>query len=261
MTSSKCRPRTVPVVFGSRYTLPNLFNRICNRTGSTTFITSERLNYSSARDAEETSDKRPSYLWRYVIRPFVRSYGESSNETLSPFMILIRLRRSLPAIVASTLGPDSSSIANIPALNFSTTLPNTSIASSFGKLFFFPSCLIWITFRDLVAIVFGTAHHDHRCRCLDIRWRPIHPSDAFKAENSCENIFHFAFLLNLLKVNRGRIGQWRLGRSIERCQNVNKLQLHSEGNMEWPPYVLPGLYKRALARRLALAFDNHKDSA
>jgi hypothetical protein len=79
-----------------------------------------------------------AYLWRYVILPFVRSYGESSNETLSPFMILIRLRRSLPAIVASTFGPDSSSIENIPALNFSTTLPNTSIESSFGKCSSFP---------------------------------------------------------------------------------------------------------------------------
>jgi len=48
-------------------------------------------------------------------------------------MILIRLRRSLPAIVASTGRPASSSIENIPALNFSTTLPITSIASSFGK--------------------------------------------------------------------------------------------------------------------------------
>jgi hypothetical protein len=73
------------------------------------------------------------YLWRYVILPFVRSYGETSNETLSPFMILIRLRRSRPAIVARTFGPDSSSTENIPALNFSTTLPATSIESSFDK--------------------------------------------------------------------------------------------------------------------------------
>src|SRR5712691_9178857 len=44
-----------------------------------------------------------AYLCRYVIRPFVKSYGDISNETLSPFMILIRLRRSLPAIVANTV--------------------------------------------------------------------------------------------------------------------------------------------------------------
>jgi hypothetical protein len=36
-------------------------------------------------------------------------------------------------MVASTARPASSSTENIPALNFSTTLPITSIASSFGK--------------------------------------------------------------------------------------------------------------------------------
>src|SRR5580698_10491675 len=76
------------------------------------------------------------------MRPLVRSYGESSSETRSPFMILIRFRRSLPAMVASTFGPDSSSIENIPALNFSTTLPVTSIASSFGKFSSFPLSLV-----------------------------------------------------------------------------------------------------------------------
>ena len=39
-------------------------------------------------------------------------------------------------MVASTVLPASSSIENIPALNFSTTLPNTSIASSLGKFVF-----------------------------------------------------------------------------------------------------------------------------
>src|SRR5579871_829638 len=48
-------------------------------------------------------------------------------------MILIRLRRSLPAMAASTVFPASSSTENIPALNFSTTFPVTSILSSFGK--------------------------------------------------------------------------------------------------------------------------------
>jgi hypothetical protein len=36
-------------------------------------------------------------------------------------------------MVASTVLPTSSSMENIPALNFSTTLPITSIESSFGK--------------------------------------------------------------------------------------------------------------------------------
>src|SRR5579871_4692731 len=71
------------------------------------------------------------------MRPFVRSYGDISTETLSLFMILMRLRRSLPAIVARTVFPTSSSIENIPALNFSITLPITSIASSFGNLFLY----------------------------------------------------------------------------------------------------------------------------
>lgn len=74
------------------------------------------------------------YLCRYVIRPRVKSYGESSRDTRSPFMTLIRFRRSLPAMVASTVVPTSSSIENIPALNFSTTFPVTSIASSLGKV-------------------------------------------------------------------------------------------------------------------------------
>jgi hypothetical protein len=80
-----------------------------------------------------------NHLCRYVIRPFVKSYGDSSSETLSPFMILMRFRRSLPAIVARTVfpKPKSSSMENIPALNFSTTLPMTSIASSFGKFFLY----------------------------------------------------------------------------------------------------------------------------
>ena len=51
-------------------------------------------------------------------------------------MILIRLRLSFPAIVARTVLPASSSIENIPALNFSTTLPIISIASSLAKRIF-----------------------------------------------------------------------------------------------------------------------------
>src|ERR1700691_3418584 len=68
-------------------------------------------------------------------------------------MILIRLRRSLPAIVASTVLPASSSIENIPALNFSTTLPSTSIASSLGKLFQPFLNLIGSLSREFLAIV------------------------------------------------------------------------------------------------------------
>src|SRR5581483_1301235 len=76
------------------------------------------------------------------MRPLVRSYGESSSDTRSPFITLIRFRRSLPAMVASTDRPASSSTANMPALNFSVTLPITSIASSFGKLFLCSSFML-----------------------------------------------------------------------------------------------------------------------
>jgi hypothetical protein len=51
-------------------------------------------------------------------------------------------------MVASTVFPASSSIENIPALNFSTTFPNTSMESSLGKL-----CPLFCGPLDLVAIV------------------------------------------------------------------------------------------------------------
>jgi hypothetical protein len=44
-------------------------------------------------------------------------------------------------MVASTGLPASSSTVNIPALNFSTTFPITSIQSSFDKFFSSPCCL------------------------------------------------------------------------------------------------------------------------
>lgn len=88
------------------------------------------------RTAVAGNSRGGNHLCRYVIRPLVKSYGDSSRETLSPFMILMRFRRSLPAIVARTVRPRSSSMENIPALNFSTTFPMTSIASSFGTLIF-----------------------------------------------------------------------------------------------------------------------------
>src|SRR5687768_3825779 len=54
-------------------------------------------------------------------------------------------------MVARTVLPASSSMENIPALNFSTTFPITSIASSFGKLFPFPSRQENIRLRHLLA--------------------------------------------------------------------------------------------------------------
>jgi len=72
-------------------------------------------------------------------------------------MILIRLRRSLPAIVARTVMPASSSIENIPALNFSTTLPRASIESSLGKFVLYSLVAIAATAAAPIATVATTA--------------------------------------------------------------------------------------------------------
>ena len=96
--------------------------------------TYERCVASVQRHAKSHDVHRSAfYLCRYVIRPRVRSYGDSSSDTRSPFMILMRLRRSLPAMVARTFIPASNSMENIPALNFSMTFPSTSMESSLGK--------------------------------------------------------------------------------------------------------------------------------
>src|SRR5262245_47968650 len=71
-----------------------------------------------------------SYLNRYVIRPRVRSYGDSSTLTLSPGRIRMKCMRIFPETCASTLCPLSSSTRNIAFGSGSTTVPSTSIASS-----------------------------------------------------------------------------------------------------------------------------------
>src|SRR6267143_582414 len=73
-----------------------------------------------------------SYLNRYVIRPRVRSYGDSSTFTRSPGRMRMKFMRILPLTCASTRWPLSSSTRNIAFGNGSTTVPSTSIASSFG---------------------------------------------------------------------------------------------------------------------------------
>lgn len=95
-------------------------------------------------------------------------------------MILIRLRRSLPAIAASTVFPASISTENMPALNFSTTFPDTSILSSFGKIF------LWASARYLVTIpAVSTA----------------------EAQISYKNIFHLSSFCNL---QNSELGQDRM---------------------------------------------------
>src|SRR3979490_3112797 len=74
----------------------------------------------------------PPYLNRYVIRPRVRSYGDSSTFTRSPGRMRMKFMRILPLTCASTRWPLSSSTRNIAFGNGSTTVPSTSIASSFG---------------------------------------------------------------------------------------------------------------------------------
>src|SRR5687768_16590286 len=75
---------------------------------------------------------RLSYLNRYVMRPRVRSYGDSSTFTRSPGRIRMKFIRILPLTWASTRWPLSSSTRNIAFGSGSTTVPSTSIASSLG---------------------------------------------------------------------------------------------------------------------------------
>src|SRR3954447_6299387 len=74
------------------------------------------------------------YFKRYVIRPRVRSYGDSSTRTRSPGRMRMKFIRSLPLICARTRWPFSSSTANIVFGSGSITVPSTSIASFFANL-------------------------------------------------------------------------------------------------------------------------------
>src|SRR5438034_3217087 len=74
------------------------------------------------------------YLYRYTIRPRLRSYGESSTVTLSPGRILMKCIRILPEMCASTLWPFSSSTRNIAFGSGSTTVPSTWMPSSFARV-------------------------------------------------------------------------------------------------------------------------------
>src|ERR1700694_1122404 len=72
------------------------------------------------------------YLYRYTMRPRVRSYGESSTATLSPARMRIKFLRIFPEICASTWCLFSSSTRNIALGNGSMTVAITSMASSLG---------------------------------------------------------------------------------------------------------------------------------
>src|SRR5213075_2132091 len=77
----------------------------------------------------------PPYLRRYTIRPRLRSYGDSSTRTLSPGRMRMKCLRILPEMCASTLCLFSSSTWNMALGSVSSTVPVTSIASSFSDIF------------------------------------------------------------------------------------------------------------------------------
>src|SRR5712671_3474034 len=72
----------------------------------------------------------PAYLYRYTMRPRVRSYGESSTATLSPAKMRIKFLRIFPEMCASTWCLFSSSTRNMALGNGSMTVAITSMASS-----------------------------------------------------------------------------------------------------------------------------------
>src|ERR1044071_2487274 len=67
-----------------------------------------------------------------MIRAFVKSYGESSTDTLSPGTIRIKCLRILPEIWARTLRFPGRSTRNIVPGNTCVTVPSVTICSSFG---------------------------------------------------------------------------------------------------------------------------------
>src|SRR6266568_538404 len=72
------------------------------------------------------------YCSRKMIRAFVRSYGDSSTETLSPGTMRMKCLRILPEICASTLRWPGKSTRNIVPGNTCVTVPSVTICSSFA---------------------------------------------------------------------------------------------------------------------------------
>src|SRR3984885_13309587 len=87
------------------------------------------------RDGEQDDQPQEAFYafrpWRrYVIRPRVRSYGESSTSTSSPGVMRMRKRRRRPARLARIVWPFSSSTLNVELGNVSTTRPTRLSVSS-----------------------------------------------------------------------------------------------------------------------------------
>src|SRR5215208_8055079 len=84
------------------------------------------------RLTSSTSDKTENYFSRKIIRAFVRSYGESSTETLSPGTMRMKCLRILPEICARTLRWPGRSTRNIVPGKTCVTVPSVMICSSFA---------------------------------------------------------------------------------------------------------------------------------
>ena len=80
-----------------------------------------------------------SYLLLQVMRPRVRSYGDICTVTLSPGRILIKFIRSFPEMCARMVWPFPISTVNMVLGRDSTTVPSSSITSSFAKVTFLQS--------------------------------------------------------------------------------------------------------------------------
>ena len=84
------------------------------------------------RLTSSTREETENYCSRKMIRAFVRSYGESSTETLSPGTIRMKCLRILPEICARTLRWPGRSTRNIVPGKTYVTVPSVMICSSFA---------------------------------------------------------------------------------------------------------------------------------
>ena len=113
-----------------------------------------RFRCRASRVRREEADELSDYRARYVIRPRVRSYGESSTVTLSPGKIRMKNLRILPLTWAKTRWPFSSSTRNIALGSGSTTVPSTDMPSSLATRF-----SLVVTARRSVAMTAKFASH------------------------------------------------------------------------------------------------------
>src|SRR6266568_9352254 len=79
-----------------------------------------------------TREKTENHCSRKMIRAFVRSYGESSTETLSPGTMRMKCFRILPDTCASTLRWPGRSTRNIVPGSTCVTVPSATIGPSFA---------------------------------------------------------------------------------------------------------------------------------